>query len=763
MPGNLDKWQLALTGSLVWAIMALMNTPDATGPVAAVAQVAAPVPFADTLSYRCLPGTLPRPGARVAVRVNNRPLVGVVTAVCKGAEDCDQSVLSRKLKDLEAVLDTQPFLPPENLAFLRKVASYYLTPLGEVVATAIPKWFRRLPAKPPPPEYWWTVTGRLTRIEQETLGKRAPRQLAVYKAVADAQIVLGKDLAAIVPQAASVCRQLEKKGLLACQDSGVVENRQPERPGFRLTADQQAAVGSILDRRGFGVSLLDGITGSGKTEVYIRAIEAQLNQGRKSLVLVPEIGLTPQLFGSIARRVRARVAVLHSGLSDGARARVWQRARDGVVDVLVCTRSGVFAPMPGLGLIIVDEEHDSSFKQQDGLRYHARDLAVLRGHMEDVPVILGSATPSLESLHNARSGKYQWLKLRQRTNNSPLPGISLLNMQGKPLRGGLATRVIERIGQELEAGNQVLVFLNRRGWAPALLCHGCGRVSDCTHCDAKLIYHRRRNQLRCHHCGRHYSVPEFCSQCGSPALQPVGEGTEKLADILAAAFGDERVLQVDRDTVRSAAAWKRTLAYIRSGRACVIVGTQMLSKGHDFPNLTLVVVVNVDANFHSLDFRAPEKLAQLLVQVSGRAGRKDRPGKVVIQTHFPHQPLFVRLFGQGYASFAEQELQQRIEVGFPPASHMAMVRARGPDAETVESFLRQVMKGLPVCETVAVMGPVESPLFRKGGQFHMQVFFNSRVRGDLRTVLRAFLSRARKRRAPAGVYWSLDIDPQDLA
>jgi len=310
-----------------------------------------------------------------------------------------------------------------------------------------------------------------------------------------------------------------------------------------VATGQRQALEVIEAQQDFAVNLLDGITGSGKTEVYIRAIQQQ-----------------------------------------GARAREWQNVRDGKVDVLVCTRSGIFTPMEDLGLIIVDEEHDNSFKQQDGLRYHARDLAVLRGQMENIPVILGSATPSFESLHNAGNGKYRWLKLRQRTNKSPLPAIQLLNTQNRSMRGGLTTDVLQRIRQELDSGNQVLVFLNRRGWSPALLCHACGWVADCLHCDAKLTYHKRIHRLRCHHCDRQYPVPEFCPKCGSQDIQPMGEGTEKLGEILAGEVGAQRVIRVDRDTVRSASQWKKTLARIRGGKPCVLVGTQMLSKGHDFPN-----------------------------------------------------------------------------------------------------------------------------------------------------------------------------------
>ncbi len=730
-----------------------------------VVQVAVPVPFAETLSYRLAAGSArPKAGARVVVAVKNRQLVGIVTeAVPLSQWSGSGRMTAGRLKRVKKVLDTENFLPAQTLAFLQRVAAYYLTPLGEVVATALPNWFRRLPDKPPPAERWWRVARRLSSDEARQLADKAPRQWAIWQAVDEAGVILGKDLAALHPQAASLCRRLGEKGLLIEQDSCVLENQQVQAPDFTLTEGQRSALEVLRQQRGFAVNLLDGITGSGKTEVYIRAIQAQLKAGRRVLVLVPEIGLTPQLFGEIGKRIAGRVAVLHSGLSDGARAREWQNVRDGRVDVLVCTRSGIFTPMDKLGLIIVDEEHDGSFKQQDGLRYHARDLAVLRGQMENIPVILGSATPSLESLHNARQGKYHWLKLRQRTNKAPLPAIHLLNMQNKNVRSGLASEVISRIGEEIAEGNQVLVFLNRRGWSPAMLCHACGWVADCSHCDAKLTYHRRIHRLRCHHCDRHYPVPEFCPQCGSQDIHPMGEGTEKLAEMLKAELGHEAVLRVDRDTVRSANQWKSTLARIRSGEPCVMVGTQMLSKGHDFPNLTRVIVVNVDANFFSLDFRAAEKLAQLLVQVSGRAGRKDRPGEVMIQTWCPDQPLFKQLFGQGYEAFALAELEQRQAAGFPPASHMAIVRARGSQAAQVEDFLQGLAEALPENPAVAVMGPIPAPIFRKGDFYHMQLLFNSAERPALRSLLRQLRERINGHRAPGDVRWSLDIDPQELA
>lgn len=737
-----------------------------SGPVtdrapAVVVQVAVPVPFANTLSYLVPGEQLPAVGARVVASVQRRPLVGVVTA--HQVADADAGLPCDRLKPLDSILDDKAFLPLENLAFLRRVARYYLAPLGQVVATAMPNWFRRLPARLPPAERWWRVARPLSEAEKRQLAGKAPRQWAIWQAVEQAGIILGKDLAGSHPQAASLCRALEKKGLLAAQDSCVLDNHQPAQPAFTLTDGQQQALDTIQAQTKFGVNLLDGITGSGKTEVYIRAIQQQLQRGRRVLVLVPEIGLTPQLFGEIGKRIGGRVAVLHSGLSDGARARVWQDARDGAVDVLVCTRSGIFAPMSKLGLIIVDEEHDNSFKQQDGLRYHARDLAVLRGQMENIPVILGSATPSFESLHNARQGRYHWLKLRQRTNKSSLPAIHLLDLQKKNVRAGLALEVMQRIEQEVDAGNQVLVFLNRRGWSPVMLCHDCGWLADCRHCDAKLTYHKRIHRLRCHHCDRHYPVPEFCPECGSQAVEAMGEGTEKLGDALATRLGAERVLRVDRDTVRSAAQWKNTLARIRTGAPCVMVGTQMLSKGHDFPNLTLVVVVNVDASFFSLDFRAPEKLAQLLVQVSGRAGRKDRPGEVLIQTHFPDHPLFQQLFRHGYEAFAEAELHQRAAAGFPPASSMAIVRARSRDTRRVEDFLQQLADALPADPAVAVMGPIPAPTFRKGDFYHMQLLFNSQQRPALRRLLRQLVALPAVKRTPAGLHWSLDIDPQELA
>ncbi len=488
-----------------------------------------------------------------------------------------------------------------------------------------------------------------------------------------------------------------------------------------------------------------------------------VNANQQALVLVPEIGLTPQLFHEFAKRIHGRVAVFHSGLTAIARARAWEKAKLGEIDVIVATRSGIFTPFKNLAVIIVDEEHDLSFKQQDGFRYSARDLAVMRGKMENIPVILGSATPSLETFNNAKLGKYKWLRLRERTNKQALPSIQVLDVRAHKMQKGLSKVVLQQIDAEIQKGNQALVFLNRRGWSPKLTCNDCGWVADCDECDTWVSYRKQIYRLRCHHCERVYGIPEFCPECGSQKVETMGVGTEKIHVGIENSLKDTKVIRVDRDTVKTPNQWQRTVDEIKSGIPCVMVGTQMLSKGHDFPNLTLVVIVNVDNSFFSLDFRATEHLSQLMIQVSGRAGRKDKIGKVIIQSQCPEHEFFKLLLGKSYEDYALHELQQRAEIGFPPASYMAIIRARSRDERTVEAFFEYILTHTNENETVSIMGPIPAPMYKKMGQYQMQLIFNGNDRKSLHQSLSQIVSFLRNNKICNNIIWSLDLDPINLS
>ncbi|MBL4659340.1 MAG: primosomal protein N' [Alcanivoracaceae bacterium] len=721
-------------------------------------QVVLPIPFADRLTY-LVPDALSHikimAGMRVIVPFRNKKLVAIVF-------DSLSSPYNKNLKSIIEIIDSKPFLPKKSLTFLYQVHRYYLQPLGEVVFTSIPKWFKNSTNPALPKEIWWQLKNQPSD-EKIVSQLKSNKQQKIYQYLQKNGPLQSRSMTHIEATASAQCQALYKKNLLLKSDLCFVDAHPPADPDFILTDDQQKAVDTIRSNMGFHPYLLDGITGSGKTEVYIRLVKQLVNEGKQALVLVPEIGLTPQLFHEFAKRIHGRVCVFHSGLTAVARARAWVKAKSGEIDVIVATRSGIFTPFTNLAMIIVDEEHDLSFKQQDGFRYSARDLAVMRGKMENIPVLLGSATPSLESFNNAKNNKYHWLKLRERTNKQALPRIDILDVRTHKMQKGLSKQVLNQINEEINKGNQALVFLNRRGWSPKLSCQECGWVAESDQCDTYLTYHKHIHRLRCHHCERVYSIPEFCPGCGSQKIETMGIGTEKIHHGLLNHLKDVKVIRVDRDTVKTANQWQRTIDEIKSGVPCVMVGTQMLSKGHDFPNLTLVIIVNVDNSFFSLDFRATEHLSQLMIQVSGRAGRKHKTGKVVIQTQCPEHEFFQLLLGKGYQDYALHELEQRQAIGFPPASYMAIIRARSKNEKTVNDFFENILEHSIDNPTVSIMGPIPAPIYKKMGQYQMQLIFNGNHRQSLHNSLKQITDFIRSGKLNNNIIWSLDIDPINLS
>ena len=723
-----------------------------------IIQIALPIPFADSLTY-LVPQSISFNdlviGARVIVPFRNKHMVAIVISK-------DQHGYSKNLKELISIIDFDSFLPELSLRFMKQVHNYYLTPYGEVIFTGIPKWYKNVKNPDLPKEIWWQVKNSLNEDEIKSAFKSSKQQ-NIFQYIQNNGPLQSRNMTHIEKGASSHCQALYKKDYLLQSDLCFVDAKPPPDPDFILTPDQDNAVNKLSANTGFDCFLLDGITGSGKTEVYIRLVKQLVFENKQALVLVPEIGLTPQLFHEFAKRIQGRVAVFHSGLTPVARARAWVKAKSGEIDVIVATRSGIFTPFKNLGIIIVDEEHDLSFKQQDGFRYSARDLAVMRAKLENIPVILGSATPSLETFNNARVNKYQWLKLRSRTNKQDLPSISVLDVRTHKMQKGLSKHVLLQIDEEIKKGNQALVFLNRRGWSPKLTCQDCGWVAECDECDTYLTFHKHINRLRCHHCERVYSIPEFCPECGSQKVETMGVGTEKIHQGLNDHLKDAKVIRVDRDTVKTSNQWQRTVDEIKSGEPCVMVGTQMLSKGHDFPHLTLVVIVNVDNSFFSIDFRATEHLSQLMIQVSGRAGRKDKIGKVIIQSHCPQHEFFKLLLGKSYEDYALHELQQRDEFGFPPASFMAIIRARSRDEKTVDSFFETILANTTENSTVNIMGPIPAPMYKKMGQYNMQLILNGNDRKSLHNTLKQIVSFLRNNKICNNVIWSLDLDPINLS
>ncbi|HFD80875.1 MAG TPA: primosomal protein N', partial [Gammaproteobacteria bacterium] len=611
-----------------------------------------------------------------------------------------------------------------------------------------------------PPSKCWQLTEEGRRQAASGLA-RAPRQQRLLETLAAAASGLPRER---LEAPLAVITTLHRKGWIRPVEKPTPAVDTAASP-YALTAAQQEAVQRIRESFGrFQSFLLQGVTGSGKTEVYLQLIAPLLHAGRQVLVLVPEIGLTPQLVNRFRERFDTDVAVLHSGLNDSRRLAAWEAARQGRTGLILGTRSAVFTPLKDPGLIIVDEEHDSSLKQQDRFRYSARDLAVTRAQQLDIPVLLGSATPSLESLYNVRQGRYRLLSLPQRPGQARPPRMRLLDLRNQPMRHLLSEALAQAMDRHLKRGGQVLLFLNRRGFSPLLLCHACGWVADCRRCDARMTLHQRHGELRCHHCGSQRRVDRFCPACGSSELVGIGEGTERIEEALRERFPDRPVLRIDRDTTRRKGRLEEALADAEAGRFPILLGTQMLAKGHHFPNVSLVAILDADQGLFSTDFRASERLAQLIIQVAGRAGRADRPGEVIIQTHNPEHPLLLQLVQEGYPAFARAALEERREAGLPPWSSMALLRAEAAQSAYPRAFLERARElAEPLLGTeVQLWGPVAAPMERRAGRYRAQLLLQSTRRAALQRLLDGWLPAFEKLKEARRVRWSIDVDPVDL-
>jgi primosomal protein N' (replication factor Y) len=723
-------------------------------PAETALRIALPVPLAREFDYLPPPGPAAGDdwiGCRVRVPFGRgeSELVGIVTALAPAGDGLKQAV---------ARLDAEPLLAGELLASLRWAASYWHAPLGEVLATALPGPLRAGQPLPDTGRHGWhaTAAGAAAAVAGRDGRPRRLLRRLVDSTVGEDELEAGE----------SGWRPL----LRGFADRGLVERiavaaatatAARAAPGPTLMPAQAAALAALADGDGFRVLLLEGVTGSGKTEVYLRAIADCLAAGRQALVLVPEIGLTPQLLGRFRARLGVPVLAMHSGLADGERARAWAAMARGDGRVLVGTRSAVFCPLPEAGLIVVDEEHDGSYKQQDGVRYHARDLAVVRGRELGVPVVLGSATPSLESLHNALAGRYRRVRLDRRAGEAKPPSVRVVDIRRRPLQHGLSEELLTAVGACLARGEQALVFKNRRGYAPVLICHDCGWSAKCKRCDAAMTVHAGGRRLICHHCGARATPPNACPDCASLGLQPQGAGTERIEQALAERFPDALLLRVDRETTRHRDAIEQHLARLGDAPG-ILVGTQMLAKGHDLPRLTLVAVVGVDEGLFSADFRAGEKLAQLLIQVAGRAGRAQLPGEVVLQTHHPDHPLLTTLLAGGYQAVAALQLAEREAAQFPPYAHLALLRAEAPTEAAVNGFLQDAQAAFVARPGVRANGPMPAPMARRAGKARGQLLVDGERRGPLHAALADWLPRLRELKSGRKVRWSVDVDPTDL-
>ncbi len=729
-----------------------------------IARVALPVPLDKQFDYLIPPHLFPIIGGRVSVPFGRQTLVGVVTALVNHSEFSEQ-----QLKSIKQVLDSQPVWPEKLYQLLHWCSQFYQYPLGDTLLNAMPSALR----KGKEADFAALVEWQLTAAGKDQL------MVGFGRAVKQAKVMHMLESGPVAHQTfideevgSAVLKTLVEKGWIESIESKPVVRdwskdveANVDKP--KLNTEQAVAIATVNSSQGFGCFLLEGVTGSGKTEVYLNLIKPVLEKGQQALVLVPEIGLTPQTINRFKKRFNVPVEVIHSGLNETERLNSWLCARDKAAGIVIGTRSALLTPFADLGIIIVDEEHDTSYKQQDSLRYHARDVAVMRANKEQIPIVLGSATPALETLHNALVGKYHHLVLSNRAGSAVPTTNKVLDIKGAYLESGLSAALIAEMRKHLQAGNQVMLFLNRRGFSPALMCHECGWIAECKRCDAYYTYHQNSNEIRCHHCGSQQPIIHQCQGCGSTHLVTVGVGTEQLEKQLAELFPEFKTIRIDRDSTRRKGSLENALTSIRNGEYQILIGTQMLAKGHHFPDVTLVALLDVDGSLYSSDFRASERLAQLFIQVAGRAGRASKPGEVVLQTHHPEHSLLQALLTKSYRHFADTALQERKLAMLPPFSFLTMFRAESNHSEQVESFLRQVRHTLEAHplfdEFCLVLGPSPAPLAKRAGKYRWQLLLQAQNRSTMQKLLASAKPAIQILPDAKKVRWTLDIEPQDLS
>lgn len=701
----------------------------------------------------------PSIGARVWVPFRGSVRLGVVV----GSGKPDNPAIS--LKAIQEIIDTQPLLSSELLALCRWVAHYYQSPLSEVIRLAIPHRYRRGEIGQLPQCEWYELA-MSAECAHQLVPNKAFKQHQLIDFLSTQHQALSKKMISQAGFKPSLLKALQNaqviKTSLGFDTRHLLKKTTSDSP-LLLNEEQTHAVDTMRKKLNeYHCFLLYGITGSGKTEVYLQLIATVLQQQQQVLVIVPEIGLTPQLLARFSARFSETIVVIHSHLNETERQIAWQLAAENQAKLIIGTRAAVFAPLPYLGLIVIDEEHDLSLKQMDGVRYSARDTALMRAYQRNVPIVLGSATPSLESLYNCRLQKYSLLRLNNKALTSALLHYQILDIRNQIMPEGLAQTTLDLIDKHLKKNQQVLVFINRRGFSPVLLCHSCGWMADCRDCDSHLTWHRRLNQLICHHCGLIEKTITRCVRCSSTDLVPVGSGTQRIYDYLSHYFPSTPMIRIDRDEVQKKEAFEQCLAQINSGEVQLIVGTQMLTKGHHFPRLTLVVVLEADQGLFNQDFRGLERFGQLLTQVAGRAGRAELPGEILIQTHVPQHLELNQLIQQGYDAFADSLLTMRQQAALPPYQCLALIRAQGKNQQTPLIFLQTIKQTLSK-QGLLCLGPAPAPLARKATLYRLQLL----VKASSRQVLQSLLQETRhwvvSHKLNQGIQWSIDVDPQDLA
>ncbi|MGK0439726.1 MAG: primosomal protein N' (replication factor Y) [Paracoccaceae bacterium] len=706
----------------------------------------------------------PSVGARVKVPFGARKLVGVIISI-----KSDSDFPENKLKPAIEILDQSNLFDDALWASLLWLSRYYLAPIGEVLDAALPVALRQAGELMPASKKTWALTevGRSRSLDELN---RAPLQLAIIKLFMKNSLLTADDFKDTATSWRQAVNALVEKGWVEeTQAEPALAQRSLDKHDFITLTEQQAvAVESInqsIGQQRFCATLLHGVTGSGKTEVYFSAMESVLAIGKQILLMVPEIGLTPQLIERVKRRFSEPLVVMHSGLNDTERHLAWWHAKQGNAKIVIGTRSSVFSSFADLGLIIIDEEHDGSFKQQDGVRYQARDVATYRAKQQNIAIILGSATPSLETFVNAESGRYNLLSLTERATNVALPSIELIDLTMQPTNDGLSPAMLEAIKATLSKEKQVMLFLNRRGYAPVLYCKDCKQAAKCHRCDSHLTLHRRVNRMRCHHCGYEGQLQTRCGSCNSAEMVDVGEGTQRVEDAIALRFPESTVLRIDRDSTSRKGELAEVLEQARSGKADILIGTQLITKGHDFPNVGMVGILEADQGLYSTDFRASEALFQQILQVSGRAGRRGDVGRVFIQTNFPENRFFEKVIKHDFIGFAKDLMAERKAAQFPPFGCFALIRAESPHQAQALQFLRKARHDIQPSDGVRLMDAVPAPMERRAGRYRAQLLLCSNQRSALNHTLALWLhliatDKAAKKLANS-VRWSLDIDPLD--
>lgn len=730
-----------------------------------ILKVAIPIPLRSTFDY-LLPDeckfTELHPGIRLAVPFGGQQKIGYLIEITNHS-----SVPLSRLKPVNKILDEKPLLSTTDLKFLLWASRYYHHPIGEVISSAFPILLRKGRPAVLKSKKILFLTKKGSEIPISDL-KRAWRQTELTELLRSSpQGITWKELNKLGKNWQSSAKRLVEKGLVEIQQSPTLlnYNRNTKIAPFTLNQAQRNAIDRVRNASGqFKTFLLEGVTGSGKTEVYLRLTEFATKQNKQVMVLMPEISLTPQLEARFRERLGHPIAVFHSGLTQSERQQAWCCFQRGLAPILLGTRSAVFTPMLNPGLIILDEEHDTSFKQQDGFRFSARDIAIARAKQLCIPILLGSATPSLESLFNTKQRRYQLLHLPERAGKARPPVLKLLDIRNQYLTEGLSATLLSEIKGTLARRQQVLLFLNRRGFAPILICHHCGWVASCIRCDSHLVMHVAEGTLRCHHCGHKKELLKHCDVCQAKDLRPLGLGTERIEKALKNLFPAVKVARIDRDSTKIKGSLETFLQQITAGDLDILIGTQMLAKGHHFPGVTLVGILDVDAGLFSTDFRASERMAQVIVQVAGRAGREQIPGTVILQTRHPQQPLLLSLIDKGYRGFATNALVERKTARLPPYSYQALLRAETMDKQKPEQFLEKVRILASNCaiKEIVILGPVTAPLAKKAGCYRFQLLFQSAKREQLHILLESILPQISKLPDSKKVKWSLDIDPVDL-